>query len=402
MLRDDDRLLIAAALDGELSPTEAARVRTLLAESEQASDLLRQLTADRDRLVSLPKRKAPASVARIVARRIEPLIVPSTLVKSNRRPAWFPYALAASVFLSVGTGILVVSQSGRHAGARLEYPPVADTIVRTAPAPDLPSRETLPTPQLPIEPLSAVAVAKRGTPPPPVDVRIPGSPDLLTAPAVGDVPSLRAESARLPLLFSFAEAEQESVRDRLTTEFAASPAVRIDVFSRDLSKSLELLTVAARANGVAVSTLPLTSEQVRRKLPVTVAVYFDALTAKELTAVMIRWAKVDSPTNSLHRGHVLPAGAAESRELKALLGFDPGLGKRSTDESGKSIAAGTAEQVARQMGKGSPKPAVAMTFAPAAARVPPGASPDIKLYLEKRGDRPSNAVPTLILLKPAN
>ena len=306
------------------------------------------------------------------------------------------------MFLAVGAGILFVSKPGPRDVARHVDVPVADPWLKTVPRPAVVAvRETLPSPDSPHLPRPGESVATRDTPAIPA-ARAMNPNDFLTSPAIDVVPNLRAESARLPFLFPFAEAEQDSVRNRLTDEFAATPAVRLDVFSRDVPKSLELFAMAARSNGIALATLPLTAEQVKRKLPVTVAVYVESLTARELSALMARWAKVDAAAKSLDRGHVLPAGAGESKELKALLGTDPGLGKRSKDEPGQSVASGTADRVARQLGTGIPKPALAMTFAPAAARMAAPQSAEGRQFLERRGERPASAVPCLILLKPVN
>src|SRR5262249_43565982 len=63
MLTDQHRLLIAAHVDGELSPERRQAVERLLARSGEARALLGKLQADARQLQNLPRQTLPADFA---------------------------------------------------------------------------------------------------------------------------------------------------------------------------------------------------------------------------------------------------------------------------------------------------------------------------------------------------
>ena len=95
--------LLTAAIDGELSPAEARRLRRLLDASPEASDTLARLKADAERLRTLPRIAPPADLAARVMRRIaavtpapqaEPAAIPFA-TQARRLPVWVPAAGSA-------------------------------------------------------------------------------------------------------------------------------------------------------------------------------------------------------------------------------------------------------------------------------------------------------------------
>jgi hypothetical protein len=66
----------------------------------------------------------------------------------------------------------------------------------------------------------------------------------------------------------------------------------------------------------------------------------------------------------------------------------------------KSIADGTADQLAAALRKGG-KSAILLTYLPVVGRTNPAASKEIRAFLERRGDRKPDAVPLLIVIRPA-
>jgi hypothetical protein len=135
---------------------------------------------------------------------------------------------------------------------------------------------------------------------------------------------------------------------------------------------------------------------VKRKLPVSLVIYCEALTGDEWSGVFKKMTGLDS----LAQGHLTSAGSPESRELKQLLGVDPLLIKRSKDEGNRAITDGTLGQVTQSIQK--TKLAVMTTTGPASVRVNPATAVEIKQYLERKGDRAANAKSVMIVIRPGN
>ncbi|MEO2091514.1 MAG: hypothetical protein ABGY75_18815, partial [Gemmataceae bacterium] len=104
MPTDNELLLLAAAVDGDLTPDQAKAVRRLLAADPAAARLFAELKADAARLKALPRRQAPAGTARRVMARVRTLPATTPARKPARRAAWVPFAVAASVLVAVSAG----------------------------------------------------------------------------------------------------------------------------------------------------------------------------------------------------------------------------------------------------------------------------------------------------------
>ena len=111
--------------------------------------------------------------------------------------------------------------------------------------------------------------------------------------------------------------------------------------------------------------------------------------------------------------HAAPVSREDEVEVRRLLGVDPGLFKRPLPERrskegeiGKSVSAGTADQIVKSIATGKGKPAVnsavLMAWNPVAGRTPPTLSVELKSYLSKRSDRKPHAVPVIIVIRHGN
>src|SRR5688500_2686020 len=100
MLSQNEKELIAAALDGDLTPDRQAAFRRLIAESADAHALYQQLCRDRAAVRSLPRVPAPPTVLDGVMARVlkasRPTVPAHPAPVPVRRPAWLPVSLAAS------------------------------------------------------------------------------------------------------------------------------------------------------------------------------------------------------------------------------------------------------------------------------------------------------------------
>ena len=418
MLPDDVLPLLTAAVDGELTPAEAATVRALLAGSPEARATYRKLRADCQRLRQLAPATPPADLhARIMARLPARPPVPPEIVRPTplpRRGSLVPVGVAASVLLALSGGSFWFFVNQPHAGPGANPAAVAHANRnRDADLARLLPRDTAPPP-------SAPAVAGPTADPGPVAVEMPSPPelapapravtrDVLTFPPLPDVGKLELARVRVPFLATVAEFDREDVQQQFVAELGHDPAFRIDLFARDPARGAELLQAAAKGVGLTVHADKLTAERVQRKQAAAYLFYTDSLSATDLRDLLARLAEADAktPQRTFDSVHATPATQADQRELREVLGTDPGLWKRPGVTAGepKSVSSGTAERVAQALtdpaGKGGGKSALLMTFAPNQVRTPPAVSRELRQFLDRRGDRRPTAVPVLVVIRQA-
>ena len=134
-MTDDLLRLLTAAVDGELTPAEQWRVHGLLVESVEARTTLARLQSDSIRVRNLTRAKPPANLtARVMAKlpKAEPVREP---IRRERSRSWTTIAIAASMFLAVGTGIfwfITRSGDGKNPGHQTAQgqPDLADVLPR--------------------------------------------------------------------------------------------------------------------------------------------------------------------------------------------------------------------------------------------------------------------------------
>lgn len=419
MLPDDALTLLTAAVDGELTPAEAAAVRTLLAESPAARAAFRRLRADRQRLQQLTPVAPPTDLhARIMARL--PVRPPSPVEVARpagfaRRPSFVPVAVVAGVLLAVAGGSFsfFVNEPQRALGTNPVLTAKANASREGDWAKLLPrdsaQASSVPAPiELVAEPVGVAVeapVAPEVAPLPRSVVR-----DVLTFPPLPDVGKLELARVRVPFLAAVADFDRDDVQQQFVAELEQDPAFRIDLFARDPARGVEILQSAAKGTGLTVHTDRMTAERVQRKQAAAYLVYTDSLSAGELRTLLVRLADADgkAPSRTFDSVHATAATPADQRDLQAVLGIDPGLWKRPGTSNGepKSVSSGTASQLTRALtdptGKGSDKSAVLMTYAPSTVRTPPAQSRELRQFFDRRGDRRPNAVPVLIVVRQAN
>jgi hypothetical protein len=412
MLTDADRQLITAAVDGELSPADAAAFRALVARSAEASALYERLADHARRLGALPRAAAPASLAPAVLARVseQPQAEPASprVRFATRRVGWLPYVVAASLLLAVAAGSFWLSlrpaanQADGYAEKRL--PPVepphssparpAETFVEQLPAPHAP---TPPDTRFAVRPAPAVRVPEAIPSP-----RTVGGGDQVFFPPIETTP-LESVQVRLPFLANVADLDQKDAQKRVRAELNHAPAFRLDLFTRDVHQAASVFQSAARSAGVTVTVDKFARDRTRKKLPAAWAIYTESLTADEIAQLLAKLAARSraGKTAAFTIGHLVPAQAAEQKDLRDLLGVEVGLLKRVKPATGpKSIADGTADQLAAALRKGG-KSAILLTYLPVVGRTTPAASKEVRAFLERRGDRKPDAVPLLIVIRPA-
>lgn len=459
-MTDEQLFLITAAVDGELSQAEVVHFRKLVETSAEARRLFGHFKADRNRVRALAQAAPSANLlhrvmARIAALTPAPGVLPGSVVVSPRplsnsqlipvavplstparsenrryRP-WVPVAIAASLVAticgisfwfftrSVDNASAIARNSNRHHAPAPSGAGESDWS-RWLPAERGP-QPVAPTPRTPAEseshaantdkpaiPVDAPAVAISVAPEP----RTAFNPAIMAAEVRPDIPPLDLIRVRVPFLRPLAEFDREETRAQLIDEFGRDPAFRIDLFTRNLPRSVELLRSAAKNTGLGLHIDPLSLDRLSKGLSTAFVVYSESLTAAELADLFARLASEDARISPrvfdvLHAAAVVQS---DQDAIRNILGTDPGLFKRPAQEkareAGKSITEGTADQIVKSLtsgaGKGSEKAALLMTWSPSIARTPPAASAELKQFLLKRGDRKANVVPTMLVVRYRN
>ncbi len=416
MPTDKELLLLAAAVDGDLSPDQAKAVRRLLAADPSAARLFAELKADAARLKALPRRKAPAGTARRVMARVTALPVTTPVRKPAPRAAWVPFAVAASVLAAVAAGSFYFFAPPAQ--------PHTDDLARHLPAlpPDDPAAKEARGVAVakPGADIDSAAVAKAGPdadieviPAPRPDVVVQVPPAVMPEPkdvfTVGEwiaSKPLTFADVKLPTLVAGTEFDRRDVAALLEREFARDLPHRVDVFSKSPAVALEQLQAAARAGGVNLFTDALTAERMKLPAGFTFAVYLENLTPAELAAVFGELAKQANaqprPDTILGAAHLIPAGATEQKEVKDLIGVEFAVAKAAKPAVGpaepKPVSADTLAKVTAAVKKGE-KAGVVVTFLPPNFRTGAAKSAEVKQFLEKRGERKPGTVPVLVVIR---
>ncbi|QDU21135.1 anti-sigma factor family protein [Urbifossiella limnaea] len=417
MTPDDALPLLTAAVDGELTPAEAEAVRALLADSSSAWHTFRNLRADRQRLQQLTPVAPPADLhARIMARL--PAHPPTPVevarpVSPSRKMSLVPVGLAASVLVAMAGAsftFFVNRPNGgpsTHGALLAKANPKRDGEWAKLLPRDAAPPSSSPAPIEPIpEPVAAVEaqVSPELAPEPRAVVR-----DVLTFPPVPAVGKLDLARVRVPFLATVAEFDREDVQQQFVSELRQDLAFRIDLFARDPARGVELFQAAAKGTGLNLLVDRTTAERVQRKQAAAYLVYTDSLTATDLRDLLVRLATADAkaPSKTFEAVHTTAAVPADGRDLRELLGTDPGLWKRPmTTAEPKSVSSDTVNQLTRNLtdpkGKGGDRLAVLTTYAPREVRTVPGRSAEVRQFFERRGDRRPTAVPVLVVVRQAN
>ncbi len=422
MLTELQRELISHAVGGRLLPAEEVAFRALLSDSCDAVALFQTLQSQATRLHALPRAALPArrtaNILRAIAAAPAP-VAPSVTVRVPARPgrSWLPYAVAASTLLAVtGASFWAAQQSARPGAnrptetARLPAvnsldPSVKPALIASRPA-DLPEtglptpREATPIELARVESPSLPELAPELAPEP----RVRPAGEIVGSGAFQQRPNLATLDIRLPILTTASKLDLPEVRTLTAAEVGSSPAVRLDLFSRDTLRGIQALQTAATNAGVTVAVDGLTAERIKKNQALVWAVYAESLTADDLAkwldqvAILNREAGKDAPFGA---AHLTTAAGPESRDLRDLLGVEPNFSKRIVAAVPNSVKASTVDQVALAMGK-PVKAAILLTYAPASARTTPTASAEVKAFLTGRGDRKAGTTPVLIVVRTTN
>jgi Ni,Fe-hydrogenase III component G len=239
--------------------------------------------------------------------------------------------------------------------------------------------------------------------------------DIFTAPLP---PPIRLDMAeiRLPFLRMLGEFDREDVQLAFLRQIQQEPVVRIDLFTRDLARAVQWCQKTAGQAGLHLFVDATTADRLKKGLPITaVLLYCDNLTPVELTRFFMLLNVEDAKISPrlFDMVHLVPLAPQEERDLRDVLGVDPGLNvKPRPDKSDKGLgeapqrplSAGTADEIIQSLlaKKGMDKPGLVTAWSPPAARTSPFLSTEIKSFLSRRTTRSPQAVPAVIILRLPN
>lgn len=421
------RELLTAAIDGELTPAEQKVAQRALRQSEAARQLLAQLKADAGRLKKLPRVSAPPELAENILGAIrERAIMPTPLPPASRRSR-FDWAVL-SVWVNVATAVavlLIISfASFMYFDASKEYQTKLDQVRNEAKQRSLlPDGPGTARPSLvergpqPKEITPEIGVARLPGPSPefgPSPREVPS--DIRVAPPHDPLPEIEPfdlNKIRVSQLIDMQElSKDEQVRKKLTSEMKKDELVRLDLFCQSTPKALELVNNAFKARGITVITDGYVQERLSKKRATELVIFTEAMSPEEVSQLLTALATDDSKSGAGEFETVVAAPflPGDLTRLGQLLGISnvlpkPAGGKEKVDIT-KPLQAGTAKDLAEamaKMGTGSsrpPKPEkVAVIVAYSPMNPHPTASKEIKQFLDRRGERKSDAKSLMLVLR---
>lgn len=413
MLSDAQRILICADATGDLPAEKRPVVERLLARSDEARGLHSALKADGDTLRQMPRLTAPQNLHDAILGRLPSSATVATATHRKRRDYLSTVAVAAAVF-AVCAGSWWAYQISRHDA------PVDEPVVHSGPATTdliVGNKERRPSMPPPRPPESAPAIVA-ASPSAAVEQPKPNSPAVIVAPTgenreLASPPKTVFETVqvvppRLPGAFAIRALDQGDVHPRFLSELTRGESHRMDVFCRDAGKALDRFSAILRKRGVAVQVDSLVAEMQKRKVRGAFALYCEDLTPEEWVSVFKTVAASDRRYEDLKPGDgafdqlvLMPLTTADQKDLSGLLGIDPlasPLKSKPTAADAKPADAAS-QTPAKSDAPRTAKSAISLAVQP--MRSSPGASKEIKQFVESRRDRPG-AVAAVLYFRLSN
>lgn len=420
MLSEAQRLLISAFSADDLPTEKKPLAERLLDRSSEARALFASLQSDADVLHNLPRLSVPPDFVDIVMKRLpEPASV-TVLVRPQRRWDVAAACAVAAVVFGVGIAAWCTIQLNQP------EPLVSEPKIRGGPATTdliVGHREKQPSgapPQPAPTPAVVAATPNPNIAPKPDVVEAPTAPGPerreLASPPKSVFEAMQVVPPRLPGAFAVRALDQGDTRPRFQSELARGESHRLDVFCRDSGKAVERLAAILRSRGVAVQIDSVALELIKQKKGRgSYALFCEDLLPAEWAAIFESVAATDRRFEDQKPGEgvfdqlvLMPLGPGDQKDLTGLFGVDllaplPRPKPQPVDPK-RPLGESTADQVAQALSKSDqPRPAkTAIVVAVQPMRASPGASREIKQFLDGRRDRPAGAVSAVFYFRLPN
>lgn len=424
MLPERTKLLLASAVDGDLSPRDRRELQELLSRSSDARLYLEQLQRDALVLRGMRRKTLPATFAAEVMRLASeaPKPFPATLgsVAQKYLPMWATFAAAAAVLMAICAGAYVlVAMSEKQRQERLAK---NNTPVPTAPA--SPSgftpgviTQSPPIPAPPSEPSASPREEIVAAPPAELpDPTEADDPKVLAVPFNPKLNFFTVDMPKLPPILAVRELDHLH-KNLLLDSIKGQESVHLDLFGKDVNKAFDRLQTALRGQGRRVLVEALAQQRLQQKLKTSYVVFTESMTADEIAKLFSAVAAEDRKAGKeaqLEKVVVLPMSPNSQKTMAALLGLDaknlisPKAGAAGVDIQ-KPITDDTASALARALadkdkngsrvanGRNSEPLAIALSFNP--VRPNPALSREVREFLAARKSLKSNALPVMIVVR---
>jgi hypothetical protein len=289
MLSDRQYRLLTGLVDGQLPPAQRQQAQELLKQLPAARALLEKLQADSDLLAALPRAQLPEDFTA----QLQAALPPRTLRLARppetpaRRFSWHAAGIcAAAASLLLALGIAYSQKGGRPAGAGVAEPdglagPGSEVVVtppeqgKLLPSPGNDKKLITSTPP----PAATRPEAPRSKPGPNLD-------SINTA-EVANIPRLRANEHRVPIMLAMRELEQEKHQKEIRDELTLAPSWRFDLHCVESEIATNRLKKAFQQVGIRLLIEPDAGDRQHLRLPnTTYAVLAENLSPAECLAVL--------------------------------------------------------------------------------------------------------------------
>lgn len=369
MLPERVKLLLAVAVEGDLSLRQRVIVRRWLERSPEARLYLQQLQDDRERVKRLPPAELPVDFSRTVLAAIaERGLVrpaePTPAPPRRSRSISVSWAVAVGLFLTISLGSFaffrsqpatdrpaVVNGAGQGGLEKESTPgPAPSTrrvVVELRPAEVEPTNPADPMPEQ-----SAPKPAPTGPLEPPANV--------LTNPPRPRQPAIEAVPNTLPVPFVPRELDQPAVQQKLLDELRKHEVAHIDLFAPSPVRTCDRLQSIFQGMGLRVLADPVAQERVNRRLlgEFAFAIYLDNVKAEELALVLRRLG--DNDRRGDEKAVVGPLQPSDAKEFTGLTGVDllSSVKPRAPLDVDvrKPVSESTGSQVVQSLGQGGGRP----------------------------------------------
>jgi hypothetical protein len=436
VLSEQDRQLLTAYVDGELSARQQQSASRLLEHSAEAQEFIRQLQADAATLRSLPRRQLGPEFSEKVLATIDErwMFGPHRprLARGSVYSGWIGLAAAAAVLFVVGTGVTLYFYSLPQHQQKIAV--AKNDPIRPAKSSDagaVAKEKTIspvPTKEKQSQPESSgfPEVAENDDKPMPA-----ANPPILEFTAAADVaietePTRRLEvfkeleQAGFALRLTLRDLDQPRLQERLRETLKDDKAFHLDLACPSTAKGLDRIQAVFQAKGVKLLIDKAALTRWKKGLKTHYALYSEDLTPEELTVILQALGADDRKANPEQRFNKIVInhlGSANRSEICTLLGVDPHTmaakpkGPLGVDIT-QPLSKKTEEQLADFLsGKGTPRPEPGKAVAPKGperlalilsynpVRVSPASSKEVKQFLATRPGQRPGAVQILLVLR---